>query len=107
METGIDRLSIALAGVRAARAETYRADGLLRRAIRVAARQGVAPEHLAGAAGTSVATVKHIVGGRVASGAQDADSRPMNRADEATRRSAPERARASTRSSSSSTIPTR
>jgi len=81
----IDRRSIALAGVRAARTELCRADGLLRRAISVAARQGVAPEHLAGAAGTSVATVKHIVDGQAPSSAQSADPRAVSRADEPAR----------------------
>lgn len=55
-----DRRTIALASVRAARHELYRARGLLRRAIRVAASEDVSPEQLAKAAGTSVDQVQRI-----------------------------------------------
>jgi hypothetical protein len=63
----IDRGTVALAGVRAARHELCRASGLLRRAIALAAAQDVSPEALAQAAGTSVDRVRGIAaeaGGR-------------------------------------------
>lgn len=56
----LDRGTIALAGVRAARGELCRAAGLLRRAIRLAATQDVSTEHLARAAGTSVQQIQRI-----------------------------------------------
>jgi hypothetical protein len=61
-EVGVpaDRGTIALAGVRAARHELYRASGLLHRAIRLAAKQDVSAEQVARAAGTSVDRVRRI-----------------------------------------------
>jgi hypothetical protein len=56
----VNRGTIALAGVRAARQELCRASGLLRRAIALAATQDVSPEALARAAGTSVDRVRRI-----------------------------------------------
>jgi hypothetical protein len=56
----VDRPTIALAGVRAARGELCRAAGLLHQAIRAAAGEGVAVERLARAAGASVDEVQRI-----------------------------------------------
>jgi len=58
----VDRPTIALAGVRAARGELCRAAGLLRHAIRAAAGEGVSVQRLARAAGTSVDQVRRIAG---------------------------------------------
>jgi hypothetical protein len=56
----VDRPTIALAGVRAARGELCRAAGLLHQAIRAAAGEGIAAERVARAAGTSVDEVQRI-----------------------------------------------
>jgi len=56
----VNHRTIALAGVRAARAELCRAAGLLRRAIALAATQDVSAEHVASAAGISVEHVQRI-----------------------------------------------
>jgi hypothetical protein len=56
----VDRGTIALAGVRAARGELCRAAGLLRRAIHLAATQDVSAEQLASAAGTSVEQIRRV-----------------------------------------------
>jgi len=65
----VDRPTIALAGVRAARGELCRAAGLLHQAIRAAAGEGVSVQRLARAAGTSVDEVQRIA--RVADGHRD------------------------------------
>lgn len=68
-----DRVTIALAGVRAARYELHRASGLLRRAIRVAATHDASAEQVARAAGTSVDQVRRIATGCGEPAAQRAD----------------------------------
>ncbi len=67
-----DVRTIVLSGVRAARNERCRADGLLLRAIEVAATHGIEAEVLAGAAGTSVEEIDRIV---QAGGAAGRDAR--------------------------------
>lgn len=71
----VDVRAIVLSGVRAARNERCRADGLLLRAIQVAATHGIEAEELAGAAGTSVEEIDRIVQARWAVGRDARGSR--------------------------------